>query len=197
MKNDLSTRTEIHELAEEVLSQSELEEAYAISHSLSVGTKSMRKKAIITLYEKLKPSQPLHNENLHNAQEAITHLPQSRRNSIGYLVDYTDDLVKAMAFDLTKNPECKNNSLGLNVQRLNPDTHNISHRLVDNLQAYDSLFYTPAKNDFIMQDGQVHLLSVSETVYLAFITLKLADEITKASKNAKKVSNGRETIEDL
>jgi hypothetical protein len=134
---------------------------------------------------------------LHNAQEAITHLPQSRRDSIGYLVDYIDVLTKAMAFDFTKNPDCKDNSLGFNIERLDPNTHNISQRLVDNLQAYDSLFYTPAKNDFIMKDGQEHLLSASETVYLAFITLKLADKITKISKYAMIVSIGRNTIADL
>lgn len=197
MKNYLSTSPEVRELAKQVLSNSEHDEAYELAQSLATGTPSMRRAARNTLYEKLKPSQPLHSEKLHNAQEAITHLPQSRRDSIGYLVDYIDELVKAMAFDFTKDVACKDGSLGLNVQRLNPESHNITQRLVDNLQAYDLLFYTPAKNDFVMQDGQEQLFSASETVYLAFITLKLANEITKASKYAKLVSIGRETIEDL
>jgi hypothetical protein len=199
VSNYLSTSKEVREIADNILTPSEKEEAYSICQSIVPHRPhNMRREALNVLYNKLEPSKPLHSETLHNAQEAIMRLPTDRRTSIGYLVDYIDELVKAMAFDFTKDPVCRESSFSLNVERLNSIIHqNISQELIDNLKAFESVFYIPAKNDFILEDGSEHLFSVSETVYLALVALKLADEITKASKIAKLYSTGRVTIDDL
>ncbi len=186
---------EIDELARDVLSHSEFREADDISRSLAIGNKSMRREARYRLIEIVKPPPK---RPLSYAQQEITHLPQATRNSIRYLGDYIDLLVKGMAFELTKDPRCKKSSLGANVRKLNPERHAVSLELINNLRRYDSLFYNPGKHDFSMPPpGREHHFTSMETVFDVFVTFKLADEIKKASQFANLISLDKETIEDF
>jgi len=195
MKSYLLISREIDELTKDVLSRSEFREAEEIARSLGMGNKSMRREARYSLIEIVKPPPK---RPLYYAQDEIAGLPQSTRNSVRYLGDYVDLLVKAMVFELTKDPRCKKSSLGSNVRRLNPEKHAVSPELVNNLRRYDFLYYNPGKHDLSTPppDREHHFTSI-ETVFDVFVTFKLADEIKTVSHLAELVSLEKETIEDM
>ena len=195
MTSYLIIKSEVDELARDILSQSEIRDADSIARSLAIGTKSMRREARNRLYDIVKPPPK---RPLYYAQQEIARLPQATRNSVRYLGDYIDLLVKALAFDLIKNPQCKKCSLGRNVFRnINPDKHKVSWELINSLKRYDSLFYNPGKHDFSepSPDREHHFTSI-ETIFDVFITFRLAQQIKNASKFAELVSLDRESIED-
>jgi hypothetical protein len=152
----------------------------------------MKNDARIRLMEKLEP--PPH--MLRDAQSQIQRLPTSRSNSVQALRNYIDVLVKALSFELTKNPDCKKSSLSENIQRINPDSETLSE-LIGNLKRYNALFYDSDTTGFYTSSEREHHFTARETVYLVFITMKLVDKNKKLSPSANSVSRDKETIEDL
>jgi hypothetical protein len=124
-------------------------------------------------------------------------LPRWTRNGIRYLGDYIDLLVKALAFEITKDPHCTQSSLGANIHKLSPKKHGIPQELVDKLKKYNSFLYQPGKHDFNIPHGRSHRFTSKEAVFTAFITMKLADEIKKLSQHATKVSLDQAELGDL
>jgi hypothetical protein len=186
---------EMRDFAKELLSDSDFREADSLSWDLAQGTKRMRMNARMRLMEIVKPPPK---RPLEYAQHEIQYLPQSTRNSIRYLGDYIDLLVKALAFEVTKNSRCKETSLNGNLQRLNSIKHDVPPQLIENLKRYNALFYNPAKHDFSTPppDREHHFTSM-ETIYLVFLTMKLADDIKKISPLTNLVSLDKETIQEF
>jgi hypothetical protein len=191
----LDMTPEMHDFAKELLSDADFKEADSLSYDLAQGKKRMKMDARYRLMEIIKPPPK---RPLEYAQHEIQYLPQSTRNSIKYLGDYIDLLVKAMAFEITKIPHCKKTSLNGNLQRLKPEKYPVPSELIENLRRYNDLFYNPAKHDFSPPpSGREHHFTSIETVYLVFLTMKLAKDICKISPFANKVSLDKETIEDF
>lgn len=186
---------EMRYFSKELLSDSDFREADSLSWSLAQGTKRMRMDARGHLMEIVKPPPK---RPLEYAQHEIQYLPQSTRNSIRYLGDYIDLLVKAFAFEVTKNPRCKQTSLNGNLQRLNSIKYGVPSQLIENLRRYNALFYNPAKHDFSTPppDREHHFTSM-ETIYLVFLTMKLAEDIKKISPLANLVSLDKESIQEF
>ena len=174
----------VSELAKETLPPSQLEEAENISLMLA-GSKRQRREAIRRLIEIIAPPPK---RPLYYAQNEMEYLPRWTRDGIRYLGDYIDLLVKALAFELTKDPRCLRNSLGANVNRLSLKTLDIPQELVNRLKKYNSFLYQPGKHDFDIPRGRSHRFTSKEVVLTAFITMKLADDIKKLSQHATKVS---------
>jgi hypothetical protein len=174
----------VQKLAEDVLSASELEEAEDVA-SMLAGSRRMKIQAIHRLTELVKspPKRPLY-----YAQHELEYLPRWTRDSIRYLGDYIDLLVKAMAFELTKDKYCLQSSLGPNVRRLSQKKFGVSADLTDKLKSYNSFLYQPGKHDFEVLKGRSHRFTSKEVVFTAFITMKLAGEIMKISSHATQVS---------
>jgi hypothetical protein len=182
----------VHELAKDTLSPSQLEEAEDISIMLA-GSKSRKREAIYRLIEMVAPPPK---RPLYYAQHELEFLPRWTRNGIRYLGDYIDLLVKALAFEITKDTHCTRNSLGTNIHMLSPKKYGVPQELVDKLKKYNSFLYQPGKHDFNTR-GRRHRFTSKEVVFTAFITMKLADEIKKLSKHAKMVSLDRAELGDL
>lgn len=171
----------------------QFEEAEQISILLA-GSKKQKREAVSHLTEvvALPPKRPLY-----YAQHELEYLPRWTRNGIRYLGDYIDLLVKAMAYEFTKDPRCKKSSLGANVRKLSPKKHGIPSELVDRLAKYNSFLYQPGKHDFNIQHNRSHRFTSKEVVMTAFITMKLADDIKKLSQFATKISLNQAELEDL
>jgi hypothetical protein len=191
----LNITPEMRDFANELLSNADFKEADGLSWDLAQGTKRMKMDARMRLMEIVKspPKRPLE-----YARHEIQYLPQSTRNSIRYLGDYIDLLVKACAFEVTKNPRCKETSLNGNLQRLSSIKHCVPSQLIENLRRYNALFYNPAKHDFSTPppDREHHFTSI-ETIYLVFLSMKLADDIKKISPLANLVSLDKESIQEF
>lgn len=181
------------ELAEDTLSPSELDEAERVSLMLA-GSKKQRREAV---YYLMKLVSPPPKRPLYYAEKEMRYLPRWTRNAIRYLGDYIDILVKAMAFECTKDHRCKNYSLGRNLRMLKPQKHGISPELIDKLKRYNSFLYCPGKHDFKVPPSRGHRFTSKEVVLTAFITMKLAGDIKKASQTATKVSLNQVDIQDL
>ena len=100
-----------------------------------VGNKAKKREAIFIL---MKMVEPPPKRPLYYAQNELRFLPRWTRIAIKYLGDYIDLLVKAMAFEFTKDQRCKERSLGANIRRLNPKEHGIPQGLIDRLTKYNS-----------------------------------------------------------
>jgi len=183
----------VSELAKDTLSPSELEEAEEISWMLA-GSKRQKRVAVCRLTEIVVPPPK---RPLYYAQHEMEFLPRWTRNGIRYLGDYIDLLVKAMAFEFTKEPRCLKSSLGVNIQKVRPKKYGIPLELLDKLTRYNSFLYQPGKHDFDIPRGRRHRFTSKEVVLTAFITMKLADEIKNLSQHATKISLQQAKLGDL
>lgn len=183
----------VYELAEDILTPSELDETERISMMLA-RSKKQRREAVQYLMKLVVPPPK---RPLYYAKMEMRALPRWTRNAIRYLGDYIDILVKAVAFEFTKDYRCKKYSLGRNLRLLKPKKHGISLELLDKLKRYNSFLYQPGKHDFRVPSGRGHRFTSKEVVLTAFITMKLADEIKKLSQFATEVSFNQVDIQDL
>lgn len=181
------------ELAEKTLNSSELERAEHIA-TLLAGTKRNRIEAIQLLRKLVSPPPK---RPLYYAQYEMHALPRWTRNGIRYLGDYIDLLVKAMAYQVTENPKCKQSSLGSNLRKIKPRKYGINQSLLDKLIQYNSFLYQPGKHDFYVPKGRSHRFTSREVVLTAFVTMKLAEEIKKISTFAEQISTYKATLEEL
>ena len=183
----------VRELAKDVLTPSELDKAENTSTMLA-GNRRNKKEAVLFLVDLVAPPPK---RPLYYAQHEMKFLPRWTRNGIRYLGDYIDLLVKAMAFEYTKDHGCKKSSLGINLRRLKPKKYKIAPDLLDKLRRYNSFLYQPGKHDFRLPKGRGHRFTSREVVLTAFITMKIAEEIKKISRFAKQLSDDQVFIQDL
>jgi len=177
----LDALPEIIELAKNVLVPIELEKAEKLAEML-VGTKKEKKqaKARLMLLVRPPPKRPLY-----YCMHEIQFLPRWTRNTMRYLGDYIDMLVKEMTFEFTGKNSARKRSLGANLNRLNPEKHGVSADLLDKLKRYNSFLYSPGKHDFSTPLGRNHRFTSREVVLTAFVTIKLATQIKSISKLAR------------
>jgi len=149
------------------------------------GSKTRKREAFYRLHELVHPPPK---RPLYYAQHELEFLPRWTRDGIRYLGDYIDMLVKAMAFEFTKDPNCKKRSLGRNIQLLEAKKYGIPPDLIERLERYNSFLYQPGKHDFSLPSGRSHRFTSREVVLTAFITMKLAEDIKKLSQYATRVS---------
>jgi hypothetical protein len=181
------------DLAKDVLSPEEFEEAEETAFKF-IGNKTRKREAVLRIYHLVgsTPKRPLY-----YAQHELIYLPRWTRDGIRYLGDYIDLLVKAMAFEVTKDKSCLKSSLGVNVRRLSPGKYGIPSKLVDKLARYNSFLYQPGKHDFHVPQGQSHRFTCKEAILTVFITMKLGDEIKKLSPHATKVSLDQAELSEI
>lgn len=180
----------VRELAEDTLSSSELEKAETIAVMLA----GRKKEAVLFLMDLVAPPPK---RPLYYAQHELGFLPHWTRNGIRYLGDYIDLLVKAMAFELTKEHKCKRSSLRLNLRRLRPKKYGIDPDILRRLKKYNSFLYQPGKHDFDIHKGRGHRFTSREVVLTAFITMNIAEEIKKISRFAEQISTNQASMQDL
>lgn len=170
-------------LAKNVLSKAELAEVNILSKML-VGTKKEKKTARDRLTKLVAPPPK---RPLYYCSHEITFLPRWTRDSVRYLGDYIDILVKHMVYEFTGKKASLQRSLGRNVFELSriekiKSQHGI---LFETLRLYNELLYNPSKHDFYVPYSRPHRFTSKEVILDAFITMKLADQIKSISKKAK------------
>ena len=176
----------IQNLADEILSKSELE----IGNQISEGLVSSKKKkewarTQLRVIVGMKPKRPLFYANLD-----LQYLPQRTRNPVRDLGDYIDHLVKFWTSEILKNNKYLKESLGKNLYRL---SGKIDEDLRLKLNKYNDFCYVPAKHDFEVKN-RVHRITSKEAVFIALLTMKFAKIIKDESPLAK--AYAEETIED-
>lgn len=169
------------DLTREVLSEEEYLDAEKTAVFL-VRNKRTRAAALkrLEILVKPPPQQPLA-----FAQKALQDLPRWTRDGVKFLSDYIQILVRAMTFEMTGEAASKTRSLGSNIRRIEPKKLGLPPALIDHLKRYNSFVYTPARHDFTIEKGQRHRFTSRETVLLAFITMKLAEQIMALSSSAR------------
>ncbi|MDD1665620.1 MAG: hypothetical protein LUQ32_09705 [Methanomicrobiales archaeon] len=174
----------IYSFAQSILDQSEIEEAEELSLSLA-SSKAKRDYAIKKLRTKVgvTPKRPLYYvSDLH-----LRMLPRWTRDSVKYMGDFVDQLVKYLASEILANPKYLTRSLGINLKHLK---NKVPEPLYSNLVKYNDWIYVPAKHELSVENRK-HLFTTKEVVFICFISLKFKEEIIKISKDAKNYSEGR------
>lgn len=173
----LESNPEILALCKEVLVSSELAEAEELAMLLA-SSKADRKKAVIRLKAMIAPGpyRPVF-YLLHE----IEFLPRWTRDSVRYLGDYVDYMVKYYTADKLKNNKYKEVSLGGNLKALKTALDQNLHRI---LSRYDQLIYKPAKHQFT-GIKRPHLFTSKDVVFITFLTMRLVKEFINMSALAK------------
>jgi hypothetical protein len=176
----LTINNEIEALAKEVLTIDQILEAEELASDLV--SKSTRRIAINKLQEMtgMRPKRPLYYLNFE-----LNGLPYRTRDSVRYVGDYIDLLVKLLASDLLSDSRCLSISLGGNLKKLKT---NLNEPLYSNLVKYNTQVYTPAKHEFKVEKNRKHLFTSKEVVYIILISLHLKEKIIEISTEAKNYS---------
>ena len=174
----LQIDTHLFELCRNILVDKEITEVNKLSEDLTL-TKRKKQAAILELKKLVgrRPKRPLYYVcDLH-----LRNLPRHTRDTIRYLGDYIDHLVKSLAAEKFDNPKHETRSLGGNLRSLRG---NISEKLHSNLTKYDKLIYVPAKHDLRYKNRR-HRFTAKEAVFICFITMKLGEELKNLSPRAR------------
>lgn len=169
---------EIESLARVVLSPQEFEEAEQITKSIMSGGR--RKKSAIALLQNrigLKPKRPIYYITL----EFLPRLPHYTRETMRYLGDYLDLLVKCVTYETKHNNIFMSRSMGSNL-------HSIKGVIPDDLQEqllkYNNFIYVQAKHDFQV-GARMHRFTCKEVVYAIAITLEFGKKLKALSPLAR------------
>lgn len=178
---NLSIRPQIEELSEMILNENELEEVNLLSEQLV--HKKTRENAINRLREVVgyKPKRPVYYVWMH-----LRNLPKDTRTVVFYAGSYIDCLMKHVSNEKGKNiVRALFTSLKNNIKW---SKEILGVELVDILNKYESLIYTPAKHDYKDRKNRPHLFSSKETVTVCFVTMKIAKQLINLSEEAKNYS---------
>jgi hypothetical protein len=181
----LLANKEIISLATDVLSELEYLEAEEVAKQLT-GNKTDKENARSRLISIVKPPPK---RPIYYAQYELTFLPRWTRDSLRYMGDFIDMLVKSAVYEKTRDRRVFNTSFGPAITLfqkywLGYDT------LVDLLQRYNRFLYRGAKHDFILPTNRkMHRFTSREVVLTAYITMNLANRLNNISKVARDVSN--------
>jgi len=186
----LLANKEIISLAKDVLSDQKYTEAENIALQLT-GKKKDKDLARERLIDIV---QPPPKRPIYYAQYEITFLPRWTRDTLRYLGDYIDMLVKSAVYEKTKDTRIFNSSLGPAI------THFQKHwpgndSLADLLIRYNKFLYRSAKHDFALpSDRKMHRFSSREVVLTAYITMELGNRICDISSVAKAARNDQKIL---
>lgn len=178
---NLSIRPQIEELSEMILNENELEEVNLLSEQLV--HKKTRENAINRLREVVgyKPKRPVYYVWMH-----LSNLPKDTRTVVFYAGSYIDCLMKHVSNEKGKNiVRALFTSLKNNIKW---SKEILGVELVDILNKYESLIYTPAKHDYEDRKNRPHLFSSKEAVTVCFVTMKIAKQLINLSEEAKNYS---------
>ena len=169
------------DLAREILTPEEYIEAEKTAVEL-VRTKKSQQNALdrLTTLVAPPPERPLS-----NVQKELQELPRFTRDSIRYLGEYVELMVRALSFELTGDAASQTRSLGSNIRRIKLRKFGVSPELLDQLTKFSSFIYSPGKHDFTLEKGQRHRFTTREVVLTAFIAMRLAEKLKKLSTSAK------------
>lgn len=172
----LEALPEILNLAQEILPEEKFLEALEISQML-IGSKKAREHAKAKLMSEIgtKPSRPLI-----YLWPKFQSLPRYTRDSIRYLGDYIDLLVKELTHEFIGG-KARKSSLGTNVNSLIRKVPQL-HKLAKKLKKYNDFLYTPGKHDFDRPPGRKHRFTTKEVVLTTYISAVLAEEIKSVSE---------------
>jgi len=181
---DLTTGDEISSLANDVLSEVELEKADQLHNDiLSKGWKKIEATKYLRGLVGIRPKRPLY----YVTDQFLPHLPNGTRDVIRYLGDYIDLLVKAMAQEIRGKRQLNNQSLGPNIEKLKG---HLSDNTYDFLVRYNRFIYAPAKHDFNVKKRS-HRFTLREVVLTVIITIKLAETIKSLSPLAREYAEDK------
>jgi hypothetical protein len=188
--NYLLADDEIVDLAKDVLSQKAYEEAEQTAMQLT-GKKRVKDLARARLMRIVSPPPK---RPIYYAQIEIEFLPRWTRNTLRYLGDYVDILVKAAAFEKEADKRIFNLSLGPAIKTFSSNYPSES-KLTNFLERYNRFLYRPAKHDFKLPTGRkYHRFTAREVVLSAYVTMQLGEELAKLSEMADSVKNDKENI---
>lgn len=173
----LSIDSDIQDIAAEILTGEEIKKAENIAENLH--RRKHRQNTIKTVQDLFGtfPKRPLFYLNLD-----LRFLPDENytRDIIRYSGDYIDLLLKSLAYrELKFKPFLGRLSFGVTIKRME---RKLELKLYDILVRYNKFIYVPAKHDFEVKD-KAHRFSSDETVFILFITKKLAEGIESLIKN--------------
>lgn len=173
---------EIVSLAKKTLTTQEYREAENLAIELT-GTKRKRELARDRLIEIVRPPPK---RPLYYAQDEVLYLPHHTRDTLRYLGDFIDMLVKSAVYEKTRDTHVFRLSLGPAIGKFEtcwPD----SKGLAGLLRKYNRFLYRGAKHDFELPAGRrMHRFTSREVVLTIFITMKLADKIIAISPVAER-----------
>jgi hypothetical protein len=180
----LECDVEVLSLAKSLLTKEDLEKADDLALRLTTKNKG---KAISELGKiiGITPKSEYFARPLYYLHHELLFLPRWTRDSIRYLGDYIDQLVKATAVEKI-DATCEKYPLGTNIYKLKGK---IDTQLWDALEKYNRILYVVGKHDF-NRGNRRHRFTSKEVVYCGFVTRKLADWLMPLSQRKKYYSNG-------
>ena len=181
---------EIVQLAKEVLPTQIYDEAEQIAIQLT-GTKKVKDLARTRLMEIVSPPPK---RPIYYAQMQIEFLPRWTRDTLRYLGDYIDMMVKSAVYEKQPDRRIFRVSFGpaINAFRNNWSAEG---KLINFLERYNKFLYRPAKHDFTLPSGRkYHRFTSREVVLCAYVTMQLGEELAQLSKIAKSVKLDKEAI---
>jgi hypothetical protein len=122
---------------------------------------------------------------IYYAQYEIQFLPRWTRDTLRYLGDFIDMLIKSAVYEKTKDIRIFRSSLGPAITHFQKQWPG-NDPLVDLLIRYNRFLYRGAKHDFdLPSDRKIHRFSSREVVLTAYITMEIAYRICAISQTAK------------
>jgi len=180
---NLSIDPNVEDIAEEVLSEKEIERAENISETLLWDEHKNHATGALQDLIGTKPKRPVYYLN-----NEIRHLPEETRDVIRYAGDYIDQLIKHFAHEKGRwRFLAYHSSLGPNLKRLNKV---LPEKLLSVLAKYNNFIYVQAKHKWDV-GSRPHLFSSKDAVFVCFITKKLAEQIIAISSEAKMYSENK------
>lgn len=181
---------EIVQLAKEVLPTIVYDEAEQIAVQLT-GTKKVKDLARIRLMELVSPPPK---RPIYYAQMEIEFLPRWTRDTLRYLGDYVDMMVKSAAYEKQSDRKIFRVSFGPAIKTFN-NNWPAESKIVDILERYNRFLYRPAKHDFKLPRGRkYHRFTSREVVLSAYVTMQLGEKLARLSKIANSVKLDKEDI---
>ncbi len=170
-------------LSNDILNESELAIASALSENLT-SSKKVKQQAIGKIQAKVgdRPKRPLY-----YCVHELGFLPRWTRNTVRYLGDYLDHLIKYYSVEKLRDKKHEFKSLGTNLNNIKGS---MPEKLHSHLEKYNKVVYVPAKHNFKVKDRK-HLFTSKEVVLICFITMELAKEIIELSDLAKEYSEDK------
>lgn len=174
---------EIISLAKEVLPRETYSEAEQLARMLA-GTKTQKKAARARLVEIVKPPPK---RPIYYCQYEVQFLPRWTRDTLRYLGDFVDMLVKTAVYEKMRNDKVFELPLGPAIKQFN-NCYPGNEQLADWLEKYNRSLYRGAKHDFkLPADRKEHRFTSREVVLSIFVTMELADRITNMSPMVARV----------
>ncbi len=170
-------------LSKRILTKKQIDECEELSKLICTKEKKIAINKLRILIGR-RPKRPLY-----YLDHELQFLPRWTRNSIKFLGDYLDNLIKYVALEYLG---LKAKPLGVNLSSLK---NKLPAKLHNELTEYNELIYVPAKHDFNVKNRR-HRFTSKEVVYTAYITIVLAEQIKEISKSALLYSQDDEILEE-